>query len=511
MKSNFKNEIEFVVHQFKKKNFVVTINKINNLLKKNPVNDFLINLRGLSFQATNKLDNSIEDFRNSIKLNPKNIAAMNNLGNSLKYLNNIKEAEKCYMDCLNINSNHVGALNNLANLKSLTNFTKEAITILKKSLSIDENLEVTHINLAQALQNIGEFDESKDVLIKALIKFPNLTKADKLLSSQINYNLDNTHLTEMLNKQRNINLNNEQKTYLYFAISKAYEDQKKYKESFEYFSLGNELKRNSIKFNINDKIKLFDSLKSNYSKFNYHKNELTSDKKIIFIFGLPRSGTTLVEKILSSHKEISSVGEINYLNKFISLNLIKNSEIDVSKLESFDKNKIINDYLNHLKNFNINTNIVTDKSLGIYWYLGIIKYFFPEAKLIHCHRNIRDNYLSILKNLFEEGEGWKFNELELVQYLNLYSKIMKFWNTNLKNEILHINYENLITNNETETRNLIKFCELDWDENCLKHYKSKSPIRTLSVNQANKPIYHTSINISKNFEKFLNKYFNQLD
>ena len=205
------------------------------------------------------------------------------------------------------------------------------------------------------------------------------------------------------------------------------------------------------------------------------------------------------------------MGEINYLNKFISLNLIKNSEIDVSKLESFDKNKIINDYLNHLKNFNINTNIVTDKSLGIYWYLGIIKYFFPEAKLIHCHRNIRDNYLSILKNLFEEGEGWKFNELELVQYLNLYSKIMKFWNTNLKNEILHINYENLITNNETETRNLIKFCELDWDENCLKHYKSKSPIRTLSVNQANKPIYHTSINISKNFEKFLNKYFNQLD
>jgi len=88
---------------------------------------------------------------------------------------------------------------------------------------------------------------------------------------------------------------------------------------------------------------------------------------------------------------------------------------------------------------------------------------------------------------------------------------MKFWNDKLHNDIFNINYEQLVTNNEAETKDLIKFCGLDWDENCLKHHKSKSPIKTLSVNQANKPIYNTSINISENFEKFLDKYFKQLD
>lgn len=511
MRLNYKNEIEFIVNQFKSKNYQVTINKISYFLKKNPNNDFLFNLRGLSFQALNDLDSSIKDFQSSIKVNPKNIAAINNLGNSLKYLNQIKEAEKCYTDCLKIDPNHIGALNNLANLKIFTNFTEEGIANFKKSLSINENLELTHINLAQALQNIAKFDESKDVLIKTLIKFPNLTKADKLLSSQINYSFDKTHLTQMLKKLENINLNNEQKTYLCFAISKAYEDQKKYKESYEYFSMGNNLKRNSIKFDIKDKIDLFNSLRTNYHKFNISKNKFINNKKIIFIFGLPRSGTTLVEKILSSHKDVSSVGEINYLNKFFSTNLIKNNEINFLKLEDINKEKIANDYFDYLDNFNINSNVITDKSLGIYWYLGLIKYYFPQAKLIHCQRNIRDNYLSIIKNLFEEGEGWKFNELELVQYLNLYSKIMKFWNDKLHNDIFNINYEKLVTNNEAETKDLIKFCDLEWDENCLRHHKSKSPIKTLSVNQANKPIYNTSINISENFEKFLDKYFKQLD
>jgi len=495
MRLDFKKEIELIVNQFKKKKFRVTINKISSFLKKNPNNDFLINLRGLSFQALNELDNSIKDFRSAIKFNPKNIAAINNLGNSLKYLNNIREAEICYTDCIKINANHISALNNLGNLKLFTNFTEEAISSFKRSLSIDENLELTYINLAQALQKINKFEEAEDILLKALIKFPNLTKADKLLSSQINYNINQKHLPQMLKKLENTNLNNEQKTYLYFAISKAFEDQKKYKESYEYFSMGNKFKRSSIKFDIKDKIELFNNLRSNYHKLDNLKKAATGNKKIIFIFGLPRSGTTLVEKILSSHKDVSSVGEINYLNKFFSNSLIQNNEINFVRLNSINKEKVINDYFEYLDNFNINSNVITDKSLGIYWHLGLIKYYFPQAKLIHCQRNIKDNYLSILKNLFEEGEGWKFSELELVQYLNLYSKIMKFWNDKLHNDIFNINYEQLVTNNEAETKDLIKFCDLDWDENCLKHHKSNSPIKTLSVNQANKPIYNTSINI----------------
>ena len=201
------------------------------------------------------------------------------------------------------------------------------------------------------------------------------------------------------------------------------------------------------------------------------------------------------------------MGELNYLNKFFNINFIKNDQLDVDFINKFLKHDLQKYYFDFIKFFNIKTEIITDKSLNIYWYLGFIDIFFPNAKFVHCQRNPKDNCLSIFKNLFEDGQGWKYDEAELIEYYKLYKEIMIFWNEKLNQNFLNIQYENLVEDSVENIKKLINFCDLDWDENCLNHHKNNMPIKTLSLNQANQPIYKTSVDSSKNFEQYLKEIF----
>ena len=509
-KQNLDNEIKNIIENFKNKNFSFVIDKTTSLLKNNPNNDFLWNIQGLSFRSVGNLINGQDCFKKAIKINPKNIDAKNNLGSIYQMASKLEDAEKCFEECINLNPNFVSSLINLGNLKIKTNNFKEAILIYNKVLKINDNIEIVYLHLGQAYQNTKQFEKAEIIFKKALKKFPLLTKADKLLSMQTNYLVDEKHLNLMLKKINKNELNINHKIDLLFSIAKAYEDKKNYSQSFNYYSKGNILKRSTLNFNIKDQIKLFESTKSYFSNFQFTKKSSTPKKRVIFIFGLPRSGTTLVENIISSHNQVSSVGEINFLNKFFRLNFYKKNQINLENVNDFLNLNLQKEYFNYLKSFNLTNNIITDKSLNIYFNLGFIKHFFPECKFIHCYRNAKDNCLSIYKNLFNDDVGWKYNEKDIVDYYYLYNDIMNFWDKKFKKDILNIKYENLINDKNILIKNIIKYCDLDWDENCLHHQKNNAPIKTLSFNQANKPIYSSSINSSKKFENYLKNMFDKL-
>ena len=154
--------------------------------------------------------------------------------------------------------------------------------------------------------------------------------------------------------------------------------------------------------------------------------------------------------------------------------------------------------------------MITDKSLDTYFYLGFIKQFFPDSKLIHCQRNPKDNCLSIYKNLFTDNEAWKYDENELIEYYVLYKKIMNFWNKSISKDILNIDYEELVNSKENTIKKIINYCGLKWSEKCLNHHNYVSPIKTLSLNQANKPIYSSSIGSSNNYDIYLKNMFDNL-
>jgi len=157
--------------------------------------------------------------------------------------------------------------------------------------------------------------------------------------------------------------------------------------------------------------KLSESIKSFFLNHKFKNNlQEINTQKIIFIMGMPRSGTTLVEKIISSHSNVSGLGELNIFSNIISSNIIKDHEINISIIDDFLSKDLSESYMFYLKNFKYEKEYITDKSLTNFWFLGFIKHFFPNSKIIHCSRNPRDNCLSIYKTLFDVHEAWFYNQ-----------------------------------------------------------------------------------------------------
>lgn len=512
MNKNISDEISKIINAFNGAKYDFVIDKTSILLKKHPKNDFLWNIKGLCLQIQKKYKLSIICLLNALQINDKNLAAINNLGICYKNTMNYAAAEKCFNKIININPTHIKALINLGNLKNETLQFEDAIQFYIKVINLNDKIPECHLNLANAYQSINKIIEAKNHLNKTLEIDSSLTRADKMLSALTDYNKNNEHLSIMLDKINNLILSDKKKIYLYFAIAKAFEDQKKYDESFEYLKKGNDLQRSITNYKFENIKKLAQSIKAFFTNHDFKTNlKEINTQKIIFIIGMPRSGTTLVEKIIASHPKVSALGELNILSNILFSNIIKNHELDFNTVDEFLGKDLTTSYMFFLKSFKFDKEYITDKSLTNFWFIGFIKNFFPNSKIIHCSREPRDNCLSIYKNLFDTHEGWYYNQKELANYYKIYEDLMLFWNNKLHRDIYNIKYEDLIANSALKMKEVINFCNLEWDDACLNFYNSKTAIKTLSVNQANKPIYSSSVNSSDNYKKKLSVLFSNLD
>ena len=159
------------------------------------------------------------------------------------------------------------------------------------------------------------------------------------------------------------------------------------------------------------------------------------------------------------------------------------------------------------------TNIITDKAPQNFLWLGFVKIFFPNSKIIHCSRNSKDNCLSLFKNYFPSDEMlWSFDQTNIAYYYNFYKGLIDFWKSKFNDSICDVNYEDMVESPENELKKIFSFCNLKWDPNCLNFYLSKkTPISTASVNQARKPIYKSSVNSNEGFSEYLTEMFHILD
>ena len=192
---------------------------------------------------------------------------------------------------------------------------------------------------------------------------------------------------------------------------------------------------------------------------------------------------------------IKSINNQNFISLFKNHSINNDEKI---------KN-IVNNYFSKISYIKTSKNIILDKHPLNFQWLGFIKILFPNAKIIHCTRNLKDTALSIYKNNFDINSIiWSNWQEDLVQYISIYLDLMKFWEKKIPNFIYNLNYEKLINNQKEQTEKLLNFCELNWEEDCLNYYKKATEITTVSATQARQPIYKTSLNLYK-------KYYNYLD
>ena len=473
----------------------------------------LFNILSLAFQSKGEFNNSVEIMNDALQLSPRNVLHLNNLAISYHKLEKYAEAEKYFLRGLELDPNYINILNNLGNLKKDLNLLDEAINYYKKSLSINSNILVTNFNLAIIYQSLGEFEKSKEYLEKTLEINPNFSEADRVLSLITKYDENNEHFKIMLKKVSDSKLNDYKVQQLHFGLGKCYEDIKDYENSFFHYKKGNSIKKKITNYNVQKDIEKFEKIKNifnNYKNIKIKKNK----RKIIFILGMPRSGTSLTEQILSSHNNVFGGGELPFIPSIVNKNFLHDKNTKIFNEINDLKKKISNsqdDYLSQISFINNSEKSFTDKTPLNFRYIGFLVNIFPNLKIINCKRNPVDICWSNFKNYFSVSLNFSNDLEDLAQYYNQYESIMKFWKKYFSNNIYDLKYENLVTNTEEEIKNLIRFCELNWDPNCLKHYENKRLIKTVSFNQARKPIYKSAIKSSSMFEKYLDKLFKNLN
>ena len=512
-----KNKIQKLVNQFNYGNYKLVIQEVTILLKKLPNNSFLLNLLGSCYQKLGHYETAMKNFLQVLSTEPKNLAAMNNLANIHKDLLEFEKAEDLYKKIIKINPKYIMAITNYANLKFQLNQHDDAINLYNQALEIDNKSENIHYNIGLTFQSLGNFKKAEYHFNEMIKINPSATMADRLISRFTKYDKNNNHLREMIERSKRENLNDISKINLYFALSKAFEDIKEFEESYRFMKKANDLTNSKFHYDKNSDDKFtkdsekFFNLLNNYDNNFYKRNS----KKIIFILGLPRSGTSLAEQIISSHNLVYGAGELNYLENLIKKKFFLNNELALS-LASKDKfNNLAyetsNEYLDLIGNFKTKKNIIIDKAPHNFKWIGFISLIFPNAKIVHCSRNPKDNFLSLYKNFFPEGLECTYNEENLINFFKNYKIMMNYWKKKFPHNIYDLIYEDLINKSDEEIKKLIKFCDLEWDDNCLKFYDTKSSIKTLSVAEARKPIYKSSLSSSENFKKYLQNSFDKLE
>ena len=488
------------------------INDTIKLSKKNPTNSYLKNLLGFAYLEIKDLMNAKKNFLGSIKLNPNNIAAINNLANVFKYLHYYEDAEQFYKRALAIDPNYINALNNYGNLKFNNNEPNESIILYKKALSADSSNYIASYNLALIYQSIGNFDECKKYAKKVLEIEPKFTRADKLLSTYTKYRKDDKHLLKMINKVSNKNTNKEYAVYLHFALAKAFNDIGSFDDSIFHLKSGNSLKASLVNYNIDQDIDLFASIKSTFNNLDFNSIKIKNNtSKFIFVVGMPRSGTSLVEQILSSHDKVFGAGELPFLKSSI----FENFDNSYSRLGSILKksstlNAIAQSYLKKISTIKSDNKTILDKSLLNFLWIGFIRILFPKAKILHIKRDSKDTCLSCYKTLFDSGLYFTYDKYNLSSFYNHYTKLMNFWEKSLGNHFYTVKYEELIKDQNKNISNILNFCELDFDEKCLNFHKNKSMVKTMSASQVRQKIYSSSVQSYKKYEDKLSDLFENL-
>ena len=504
---NLEEKFNILVNKMNFGHYDEVIFETNYLIKKFPKQEALYNLLALTYQAKGEYDKSIELLNDALKRSKHNTNFLNNIGLGYYRKKDYIKAESYFKKVLELNPRFINTINNLAGLYNEINNTNESEKLYIKALGINDNVLETNYNYASFLQTLGRYAEAEKYYRKTLDINKNFTRADKSLAMLKKYKKDDKHILSLEEKIKNKNLHKSNIKDLSFALGKIYEDIGEYKKSFEYIKTANDIKKQLTKFDIDDEIKFFTKIK------NFHENNKIENlrinenkKKIIFILGMPRTGTSLVEQIISSHDKVYGSGELPFLDQYFR-----------KYLDNFgERQKIKDDLLKFRENYlaiiekMTKLDVITDKAPLNFRWIGLIKLIFPNAIIIHCKRDPLENSWSIYKNDFEGGMLFSNDINDIASYYNIYQNLMTFWKSNFQKEIYDLNYEDLINNSESKIKEIITFCGLDWQDVCLEYYNNKRSIKTVSFNQARKPIYKDSLKGATKYKDYIQNLENAL-
>ena len=534
-----KKEVNYAVKLLKNGQINEALKIVEALIKKSPNVPLLYNIRGVCYQTIRELGNAIDDFSQATILKSDYAEAYCNLGVTYQEKGDLVSAVNAYKNAIDNDNNYPTAHNNLGKIFLASGEIDSSIEHLECAITLKSDFADAHNNLGSAFLRINKLNDAIKSYKKAIALKPDFAVAnnnlgiaylrtgDPKLASKFfenaititpgyataHHNLSGVKVYKEKDKQVSLiesllienNLSQKERIYLNFALAKAYEDLGNHEELFKHLNEGNRIRKKEMSNSIadseehNELIKLF--FNSNNIKLTYRDS---LPIRPIFIVGMPRSGTSLVEQIISSHHEVYGAGEVNNFHNIIMPIIEKHAVNENYNLKNDEFALIRKQYSNSLERFYANEKVITDKWILNFKTIGFILSAFPESKIVHLKRDARATCWSIYKHYFsDEGNRWAYDYQDLARFYKSYVGLMDYWHNLFPGKIYDISYEDLTSDQEKETRNLLKYCDLDWDENCLNFYTNTRAVKTASAVQVRNKMYQGSSDVWRQYSEHL--------
>lgn len=453
-------------------------------------------------------------FQQALQLRPHYAEVYIGLSKVYNTQSDFEAAERYALKAIELDPSKAEFYQCLAEVYSEKGDAEQAMAYFDRALSIDPGSASAHLSKGNLLIELGEATEAESLLSYAatdrslatqlsahcsLIQLHTMTPDDKSMQA----------LLSIAEKHHDLPPN--QQEYLHFSLGKCYEDIGEWSTAFEQFSLGCQLKRRRIHYSHEEQqqfvLRIIQTLtKDTIDNLRASANASTLP---IFVLGMPRSGTSLIEQIIASHPMVYGAGEMTYLNKMAQHKAESHPNAacypeNIRYLTPAECRTMADKYIYSLQGHAPKATHITDKMPGNFMLIGLIHALLPHAKIIHVERNPIDTCLSCYTKLFRNGQFFSYDLTELAHYYAHYRRIMAHWRSVLPaNAWLDVRYEHVVSNLELEARQLIDYCGLEWDASCLDFYTIKRQVRTASLTQVRKPIYTSSIERWRHLEREL--------
>ena len=510
--------------------------------------------RGIELQRSGKHDEAIDIFRDVVRKNPNSVNAMHQLalcywhekkrledaeallrratqvaadffgawftlGALLMDMNKFIEAISAYEKATALEPSNAEAWAGLGNANGRAMYPGKSVQAFEKSLSIDGSSPSVLSAYAWELKTLGNQSGAVEAYRRAIKAKPNFGPAYWSMANLKIFNFEEQEVEDMLEQVERDDLTVVEDIHFRFALGKAMEDRKDFERAWHFYHTGNQRQRMTVEYEPVDMEKRMQAV---IQTFDLQLLEQRAGAGFdapdpIFIVGLPRSGSTLVEQILASHSQVEGTSELPILGRITeSISRYRTDGLRypeaVRQLRDRDLRAYGKQYIKESARHRTSDKpLFTDKLPNNFPMLGFVHLVLPNAKFINARRHPFDTCLGAYKQLFGQGQNFTYDMLDLAHYYQQYDAIMKHWHKVMPGKVLDVHYEETVTDLEGQVRRILEHCGLPFEEGCLRFYETERAVKTASSEQVRQPIYTGALGKWRRYEKHLDLWRSQLD
>ncbi len=450
---------------------------------------------GLALQALGRSAEAIGHYERAIAINPDYAEAENNLGAALRALNRHEEAVTHYRRAVTFRPRSAAAHNNLGVALQLVGRHDEALAEAEQALALAPDFAEAHHGRGTVLRTLGRLDEAQQELERAIALSPRKAEFYRSLAEAKRFSDGDPHCAMIEALARDMAaLPEEERIHLHFALGKVYDDLGQHERGFSHLIEGNALKRGQIVYDEAGMLARFEVTRALFSAVVLRERAGQGDPSPlpVFILGMPRSGTTLVEQILASHPEVYGAGELSDFERAVAA--LGGPDGAPADIGGEELRRLGASYVEKITALAPRARRISDKMPANFRYAGLIHLALPNARIIHLTRDPVDTCLSCFSILFGGDQPFTYDLGELGRYYRAYQRLMAHWRAVLPAGVmLEVQYEALVGDFEPEARRIVAHCGLEWDAACLDFHNTQRPVHTASSFQVRQPLYRSSV------------------